>query len=214
MTLDFIVPLVASGVTAAASAVAAVCGWSARTYRWLLPLLLLAAAGAACLCLAWPGSLLASDALVLAAAAAGGIWLGRFLRSLPALVAFAYAGAVVDAASLAFGPTRWLIESKVRNGISPLRYLAVCAHADRSLLAVIGFGDVLLVAAVSAAMAGLGYRLPTALLMAVLGMLTATITGLARGRPMPAIPFLAVALTVAIMVHARSSAGSAKGMTG
>lgn len=208
MTPNWTVWLVACVVTAATSAAGAVCGWSAQRYRWLPPSLLLVVAGAGSLCLAWPKNLLASNALVLAAGASAGIWLGRFLRSELSLLAFTYAAAVVDLASVMFGPTRWLIESKARGGVSPLRYLAVCAHAGGKLLAVIGAGDVLLVAAIARAMAGLGYRLQTVLLVALAGMLSATLVGLAW-RPMPGIPFLAAAVTVALVLDRGSSAGPA-----
>lgn len=186
--------------TAAASAAAASAGWFSPRHRRVLPALLTAAALAGLACFAWPRSLYASNALVLSGGAAAGMLIGRFLRSVGALVTFTIVAAVVDVFSVARGPTRWLLEAKSHSGLSALRFLAICAPAEGRLLAVIGAGDLLLTAAIAAAMAGLGYRLRAAVIVPVAALIAAVILGLAW-RPMPAIPFLAVAVAAFVAAN-------------
>ena len=160
--------------------------FAARTIAAARSLILVAVAGAAAVLA--PNSLVASDLLVSSGALCLGILIGQWIRSRAALAVIMATAAVVDVTSFFAGPTRYLLGGKTR----ALVYLAICMRVDHHVLAVAGFGDLVLVTACSIAIRNCRYPEWAAFTLPLSAMLGAQVLGLSIG-PLPFLPFLAAA---------------------
>jgi len=139
-----------------------------------------------------PDGLEWSNAAVLAVSIAVGTRIGRGLGSRGALIAFAVTASIIDIASFAAGPTRWLLGGGADSAWEGLGYLAISLSVSDRVVPVVGVGDLLVLAALFTGLRGL--RLPAFSSAVALwaGLLAALAVGLAAGGAF-GIPFMAVA---------------------
>lgn len=143
----------------------------------------------------FPTNFVVTNCFVLAGSLVAGVLLGRQIGSNSALVAFLSTAAIVDAISTYAGPTRWIANHAQQpyHTIVPLQILSVSFRLKGELIGVIGVGDLLLFTVCVSVARRLGWPETAALLVPLLGILSALGVGLFAGLT-PALPFLAAAV--------------------
>jgi hypothetical protein len=181
--------------------------------RLSIPAVLLVAA-AYTLALLWqPASSWASNALVLLGGGCAGFALGLLLGSPASVLAFLTTAAVVDLVSFSDGLTRQIVEAYRSGGSTALRFLATFVTVDGREHAVVGLGDIAILAAayVGFSRAAGSDREPATWLLA--GLLAAFIAGVWLNGA-PGIPFIAAAGWGYAVVHARRGGSDGAGLEG
>lgn len=179
--------------------------------RLSIPAVLVVAA-AYTLALLWqPASPWVSNALVLLAGGCAGFILGLLLGSAASVLAFLTTAAVVDLVSFSNGLTSQIVEAYRSGGSAALRFLAVLATADGREYAVVGLGDIAILAAayVGFSRAARSDREPAIWLLA--GLLAAFVAGAWLGGA-PGIPFIAAAGWGYTLLHARRGESGGAGL--
>lgn len=153
---------------------------------------------------AFPTNFVVTNCFVLAVGLFAGMLLGRLFGSVSALVSFLTAAAIVDIISMHAGPTRWIASQAQHphHGLALLQFLAVSFRLRGELVGVIGVGDLMFFTVCVSVMRRLGWPETAALVVPLLGILSALGVGLITGLT-PALPFLAVA--VILYAYASSS---------
>lgn len=143
----------------------------------------------------FPTNFVVTDCFVLAGSLFAGFLLGRQIRSNSALVAFLSTAAIVDVISTYAGPTRWIVNHAQQpyHTIVPLQILSVSFRLKGELIGVIGVGDLLLFTVCVSVGRRLGWPETAALLVPLLGILSALGVGLFAGVT-PTLPLLAAAV--------------------
>ncbi len=135
-----------------------------------------------------------ADLCRILAAAAVGVSLARHIKSVGVALLVASAATASDLFSVFAGPTRTLVEDD-----SPVLDLLLLVFPTFG--SVLGFGlgasDFVFLALFAAASLFLSLRYPATLLYVCAGILLAVTTGLLLERPLPAVPFVAVAFVLA-----------------
>ena len=145
-----------------------------------------------------PSGLLVANVTVLVSSACAGAALARLARTRSALLALAAAASAAAVVSYLVGPTRWVLEraGTAREwGVS--HYLAVFVPVRTGAVPVVGWGDLVVVAAFYTALRGLGAGVWGAAGPPVLGLVAALGLGLAHGGAY-AVPFMTIALAAYI----------------
>jgi hypothetical protein len=142
-----------------------------------------------------PTNFVFTNAFVLAVGLFAGMFFGRRIGSMGALVAFLSAAALADIISTHSGPTRWMVNQAQHphHGIVLLQFLAICFRWKGELVGVVGVGDLFFFTVCVDVMRRLGRPEAAVLLVPLLGILSALALGLFIGVT-PAIPFLAAAV--------------------
>ena len=134
---------------------------------------------------------------VLATGTLAGSVLGQMLRSTPALIAFAVAAGIADAISFTGGVTRMILEASHASKSSLLVYLSLSVPVPHlGLTAVVGVGDLFVLAVFMAALRRLEYG-RAAFIVPSSGLLIALGAGLALGG-VPAVPMMSAAVIVLV----------------
>lgn len=163
------------------------------------------------LALAWrPASPWVSSILVVLAGGCVGFALGLLLGSAASVVAFLTTAAAVDLVSFADGLTRQIVEAYRSGGSTTLRLLAVFVTVEGREYAVVGLGDLAILAAayVGFSRATGSDRGPASWLLA--GLLTAFVAGVWLDGA-PAIPFIAAAGCGFALLHRRRAGATRQG---
>lgn len=147
--------------------------------------------------LVFPANFVVTDCFVLAGSLFAGFLLGRQIGSNRALAAFLATAAIVDIISTYAGPTRWIVNhaQQPHHTIVPLQLLSVSFRLRGELIGVIGVGDLFVFTVCVSVGRRLGWPKAAALLVPLLGILSALGVGLFSGLT-PALPFLAAAVIV------------------
>lgn len=154
-------------------------------------LLAAAAAAAVSVPLSWAGWVPAANVAKTVAAAGLGYWLAGAVSSLGVVVLVAGLSAVVDIASVAWGPTKALIE-KAPESVSYLTVAFVWPGEDPTQLATaLGVADLVFFALYVGAARAFGLRSTATVVGVALGIAAAVVGGLWVG-VMPALPWLAL----------------------
>lgn len=175
---------------------------------------LLAAAVAAGLSvpLSWAGWVPAANVVKTVAAAGLGYWLAGAVTSLGVVVLVAGLSAVVDVVSVAWGPTKALIE-KAPESIGYLTVAFVWPGEDPARMAtVLGVADLVLFALYVGAARAFGLRTAATVVGVALGIALAVVSGVWVG-VMPALPWLAagfLAVNADLMLRRRRAAAGGK----
>jgi hypothetical protein len=149
-----------------------------------------------------PRSWLITDVSVLITALVVGITIGATLRSGPAVIAFCVAAAFVDVVSFSGGLTRNIVESYRAGENRMLLYLSISFPVGGSVRAIVGSGDLAVLAALFSGFGRLGYGGWWSFAVPVLGLLLALGVGLAIGGA-PALPFIGGATVVYVLFRMR-----------
>jgi hypothetical protein len=154
-----------------------------------------AALGACALAIAiFPGSIVATNCLVLFLALVAATLLGRQIGTAGALSIMLIVAAIVDLISAHAGPSRWLVDqAQNARGLPALQFLAVSLRLKGKLVPVIGVGDLMFFAAVVSVVRRLGWSEASTFAAPLAGILAALGVGLLTGFT-PALPFLAGAV--------------------
>ena len=149
------------------------------------------------ICVWRPSAFLVADVFVLATGTLAGSVLGQMLRSTPSLIAFALAAGIADAISFTGGVTRMILEASHASKSSLLVYLSLSVPVPHlGLTAVVGVGDLFVLAVFMAALRRLEYG-RAAFIVPSSGLLIALGAGLALGG-VPAVPMMSAAVIVLV----------------
>lgn len=154
-----------------------------------------------------PDAELFTGAMVVLTGAGVGALIGGFLATASSLASFSVAAAIVDVYSVLRGPTRALVEGA---GQRPelMDWLVIQLPTAERGVGVIGVGDLLVAAAMTTALRGLGIGTGAAVGAPTIALTIAMIAGLALG-PLPGLPFLAAATLLLLWRH-RTGGGTAR----
>jgi hypothetical protein len=149
------------------------------------------------ICVWRPSAFLVADMFVLATGTLAGVVLARMLGSPAALIAFALAAGIADAISFTGGLTRMILEASHASKSSLLVYLSLSVPVPHlGLTAVVGVGDLFVLAVFMAALRRLEYG-RAAFIVPSSGLLIALGAGLALGG-VPAVPMMSAAVIVLV----------------
>jgi hypothetical protein len=139
-------------------------------------------------------NMVATNCCVLTVALFAGTLLSRQIRSAGALATLLAAGAIADLISTQVGPSRWLAsQAQHASGLALIQFLAVSIQLKGKLVPVIGVSDLMFFTVCVSAVRSLGWPETPALVVPLLGILSALGVGLFAGFT-PALPFLAAAV--------------------
>ena len=148
-----------------------------------------------------------TDCCVLLAALIVGTLLSRLVGSFGALATMLIVAATVDFISSYSGPTRWLLDrAQHAHTAAVLQFLCVSMRIKQRLVGVIGVTDLIFFTTCVSVTRRLGWPEPWALIVPLLGLLSALGLGLLIG-PTPALPFLATA----VLLYSYGSRSSRRG---
>jgi hypothetical protein len=151
------------------------------------------------ICLWRPSAFFIVDVLVLATGTLAGLALAQMLLSPPALIAFAIAAGIADAISFTGGVTRTILDASHSGNPSLLLYLSLSVPVPhQGLTAVVGVGDIFVLAIFMAALRRLDYG-RAAFFVPSCGLLVALAAGLALGG-VPAVPIMSAAAIVLLQI--------------
>ena len=155
----------------------------------------------------WPAGWVLRDLLGISVAGIAGAMLGGLLRDRSTLLAFLITASIVDAVSVAMGPSRALISQETPIQRLLLSALTVILPFGGRTFALVGLPDIVGVAGIYAALRLEGYRaLGSAI--APLASLAVAVAVALLWRPLPAYPFIAVG--VFLFVTTRRSSRDAR----
>lgn len=139
-------------------------------------------------------NIVVTDCFVLAAALAAGTLLSRQIGSVGALSTMLIVAAIADLISAHAGPSRWLADqAQHARGVAALQFLAVSIRLKGRLAPVIGVTDLMFFTTCVSVGRRLGWPEAPALVVPLVGLLSALGVGLFAGFT-PGLPFLAAAV--------------------
>jgi hypothetical protein len=131
------------------------------------------------LLLVWqPGSLILSNAAVLAAAVMAGSLIGSLLKRQSSVIAFAITASIVDVLSFSGGLTNKIITNFYESKSLLLQFLAISIPLKGKTIPIVGIGDLLIMAALFYALLKLKYPGWHCFVVLLCGLLLALVLGL------------------------------------